>query len=125
MNLFSQQHHNILIVDDIADNLRVLSRTLGQKGYKIRCAKRGATALRAAAKIIPDLILLDIGMPDMDGYEVCQRLKSQTSTQDIPVIFLSAFSDVLDKVKAFEVGGVDYITKHFQLAAKPPLLEKA
>ncbi|MEL6579777.1 MAG: EAL domain-containing protein [Cyanobacteria bacterium J06621_12] len=115
MNLFSQQHHNILIVDDIADNLRVLSRTLGQKGYKIRCAKSGATALRAAAKIIPDLILLDISMPDMDGYEVCQRLKSQTSTQDIPVIFLSAFSDVLDKVKAFEVGGVDYITKPFQV----------
>lgn len=115
MNLFSQQHHNILIVDDIADNLRVLSRTLGQKGYKIRCAKNGTMALKAAAKIIPDLILLDIGMPDLDGYEVCQQLKSQASTQNIPVIFLSAFSDVIDKVKAFEVGGVDYITKPFQV----------
>ncbi|MEM6610794.1 MAG: EAL domain-containing protein [Cyanobacteria bacterium P01_C01_bin.72] len=115
MNLFSQQHHNILIVDDIADNLRVLSRTLGQKGYKIRCAKNGTMALKAAAKIIPDLILLDIGMPDLDGYEVCQQLKSQASTQNIPVIFLSAFSDVIGKVKAFEVGGVDYITKPFQV----------
>jgi len=114
MNLFSQQHHNILIVDDIADNLRVLSRTLGQKGYKIRCAKRGATALRAAAKIIPDLILLDIGMPDMDGYEVCQRLKSQTSTQDIPVIFLSAFSDVLDKVKHLKWEGLTILLSLFK-----------
>ena len=106
---------NILIVDDIADNLRVLSNTLSEQGYKIRCAKNGATALKAAIKIIPDVILLDIKMPDLDGYEVCQKLKANPKTKDIPVIFLSALDDVLDKVKAFEVGGVDYITKPFQV----------
>lgn len=113
----SNQHKypNILIVDDIADNLRVLSTTLERAGYKIRCAKNGTIALQAAAKVIPDLILLDIGMPDLNGYVVCQHLKSQAKTKDIPVIFLSALNDALDKVKAFEVGGVDYITKPFQI----------
>ncbi|BAZ46314.1 response regulator receiver modulated diguanylate cyclase/phosphodiesterase [Chondrocystis sp. NIES-4102] len=106
---------NILIVDDIVDNLRVLSQTLNEQGYKIRCAKNGVTAIKAASMVIPDLILLDINMPDMNGYEVCQRLKAQVETQDVPVIFLSALDDVLDKVKAFEVGGVDYITKPFQV----------
>jgi len=115
MNLSNQQYQNILIVDDIADNLRVLSNTLDREGYKIRCAKNGLTALKAASKVIPDLILLDISMPGMDGYEVCQRLKGNSETKDIPVIFLSALNDVLDKVKAFEVGGVDYITKPFQV----------
>ncbi len=115
MNQFSPQSQNILIVDDIADNLRVLSNTLNQEGYKIRCAKNGTMALIATAKVIPDLILLDINMPDMNGYEVCQRLKSKPDTQNIPVIFLSALSDIIDKVRAFEVGGVDYITKPFQV----------
>ena len=112
---FPNQHQNILIVDDVTDNLRVLSSTLNQAGYKIRCAKNGATALKAAAKVVPDLILLDINMPGMDGYEVCQRLKKSETTSSIPVIFLSALNDVIDKVKAFEVGGVDYITKPFQV----------
>ena len=107
--------NSILIVDDIADNLRVLSGTLSQKGYKIRCAKNGATALKVANKVIPDLILLDIKMPGMNGYEVCQKLKADEQTKDIPIIFLSALDDVLDKVKAFEVGGIDYITKPFQV----------
>ena len=107
--------NNILIVDDIADNLRVLSNTLKEQGYKIRCAKNGATALKVAAKIIPDLILLDIKMPDLDGYTVCQKLKANPATKEIPVIFLSALDDVLDKVRAFEAGGVDYITKPFQV----------
>lgn len=115
MDMSLAKNQNILIVDDIADNLRVLSRTLDEKGYKIRCAKDGATALKAAAKVIPDLILLDINMPDMNGYEVCQQLKLEPQTKDIPVIFLSALDDVLDKVKAFEVGGLDYITKPFQI----------
>ena len=106
--------NQILIVDDIADNLRVLSNTLSERGYKIRCAKDGTTALTAAAKLLPDLILLDIKMPDISGYEVCQRLKAEAKTKDIPVIFLSALDDVWDKVKAFDVGGVDYITKPFQ-----------
>ena len=114
MNL-PQQNYQILIVDDIADNLRVLSNTLTQEGYKIRCAKNGMMALKAADKVVPDLVLLDIGMPGMDGYEVCQRLKSSEKTKNIPVIFISALNDVLDKVKAFQVGGVDYITKPFQV----------
>ena len=115
MNLYPEQNQNILIVDDIADNLRVLSNTLNEQGYKIRCAKNGVMALKAASKILPDLILLDIKMPDMNGYEVCQKLKTNPLTKDIPVIFLSALDDVLDKVKAFEVGGLDYITKPFQV----------
>jgi len=115
MDLSPTKSPNILIVDDIVDNLKVLSSTLDQKGYKIRCAKTGAMALKAAAKVVPDLILLDINMPEMNGYEVCAQLKAESRTQDIPVIFLSALDDVLDKVKAFEVGGVDYITKPFHV----------
>ena len=115
MNLPNQQYQNILIVDDVVDNLRVLFNTLNQKGYKIRCAKSGAIALKVAAKVIPDLILLDINMPGMNGYEVCQCLKSRIDTKDIPIIFLSALNDAIDKVKAFKVGGVDYITKPFQV----------
>ncbi len=105
----------VLIVDDLPDNLRVLSATLGQKGYDVRCAKNGAMALRAAISAPPDLILLDVKMPDMNGYEVCQQLKASPATQDVPVIFMSALDDVLDKVKAFEVGAVDYIIKPFQI----------
>ncbi len=115
MSLYTQKNQNILIVDDIADNLRVLSNTLSEQGYKIRCAKNGSMALKAASKVIPDLILLDIKMPGMNGYEVCQQLKQAPKTKDIPVIFLSALDDILDKLKAFEVGGLDYITKPFQV----------
>lgn len=107
---------NILVVDDIADNLRVLSGTLSEHGYQVRCAKNGKMALMAVQKMQPDIILLDVKMPEMDGYEVCQKLKASESTRDIPVIFLSALDDVLDKVRAFEAGGVDYITKPFQVA---------
>ena len=106
---------NILIVDDIADNLRVLSAPLIERGYQVRCAKNGAMALITAKKNPPQLILLDIKMPNMDGYEVCEKLKAEQLTRDIPVIFLSALDDVFDKVKAFSVGGVDYITKPFQI----------
>jgi diguanylate cyclase (GGDEF)-like protein len=106
--------NNILVVDDIADNLRVLSASLTEKGYQVRCAKNGTMALITAKKNPPQLILLDIKMPDMDGYQVCEKLKEDELTRDIPIIFLSAFDDVLDKVKAFAVGGVDYITKPFQ-----------
>ncbi len=112
---FSAQDINILIVDDIADNLKVLANTLSAQGYQVRCAKNGLTALRGASAILPDLILLDIKMPDLDGYEVCQRLKANILTCNIPVIFLSALDDVLDKVKAFEVGGVDFISKPIQV----------
>jgi diguanylate cyclase (GGDEF)-like protein len=106
---------NILVVDDTPDNLRVLSASLGEKGYQVRCAKNGSMALIAAIKEPPDLILLDIKMPDMDGYQVCQQLKANEKTRDIPVIFLSALDDIFDKVQAFQVGGVDYITKPFQV----------
>ncbi len=106
---------NILVVDDIPDNLRVLSAALTGRGYQVRCAKNGTMALLTAKKEPPHLILLDIKMPDMDGYEVCEKLKADPQTCDIPVIFLSAFDDVFDKVKAFSVGGVDYITKPFQI----------
>jgi diguanylate cyclase (GGDEF)-like protein len=106
---------NILIVDDRVDNLRVLSASLMKRGYQVRCAKNGTIALLAASKEPPDLILLDVKMPEMDGYQVCQKLKEEANTKDIPVIFCSALDDVLDKVKAFSVGGVDYITKPFEI----------
>lgn len=113
-NQFNFGLNNILIVDDIADNLRVLSAALTEKGYQVRCAKNGTMALITAQKNPPQLILLDIKMPDMDGYQVCEKLKADEVTKDIPIIFLSALDDVFDKVKAFTVGGADYITKPFQ-----------
>lgn len=105
---------NILIVDDALDNLNLLEATLTKQGYKVRKAINGSMALMGAMASPPDLILLDIKMPEMDGYKVCQHLKTSEKTREIPVIFLSALDDVLDKVKAFAVGGVDYITKPFQ-----------
>ncbi len=102
------------MVDDTADNVRVLSRMLAGEGYKVFKALNGKMALTACLANPPDLILLDIMMPEMDGYEVCRRLKEDEKTREIPVIFLSALSDVDAKVKAFEEGGVDYITKPFQ-----------
>ena len=106
---------NLLVVDDTPDNLRLLSTMLSDKGYKVRGVINGEMALKAARSTPPDLILLDISMPQMNGYEVCQHLKADGRTSGIPVIFLSALDRVLDKVKAFAVGGVDYITKPFHL----------
>lgn len=105
---------SILIVDDQPTNLRVLSKMLQGKNYKVKKATDGESAIISAQSNPPDLILLDILMPKMDGYEVCKKLKSDDKTKDIPVIFISALSDVFDKIKAFEVGGIDYITKPFQ-----------
>ncbi|MDP8964896.1 MAG: response regulator [Cyanobacteriota bacterium] len=105
---------DLLVVDDTPDNLRLLSTMLSDKGYKVRRVINGQLALRVASLAPPDLILLDINMPQMNGYEVCEKLKADPRTQDVPVIFLSALDDVSDKVKAFAVGGVDYITKPFQ-----------
>lgn len=105
---------NILVVDDKPDNLRLLSNILAKEGYKVRKVLNGRLAVDAAQLDPPDLILLDIMMPAPDGYEVCQTLKANQQTQDIPIIFLSALDTVTDKVKAFTVGGVDYITKPFQ-----------
>ncbi len=111
----SKPEKTILIVDDLADNLRVLTNALSGQGFQIRCAKSGTLALMAIQTLDPDLILLDIKMPGMDGYEVCRRLKAMEQTRDIPVIFISALEGALDKVKAFSVGAVDYITKPFQI----------
>ncbi|KOR34729.1 diguanylate phosphodiesterase [Planktothricoides sp. SR001] len=112
---FLKYQANILVVDDNQDNLRLLSKLLSQKGYQVRNAINGNTALIAAKAANPDLILLDIQMPDMDGYQVCQILKKDPETYDIPIIFLTAMNSVIDKVKAFSIGGSDYITKPFHL----------
>ncbi|MEG3877251.1 response regulator [Microcoleus sp. herbarium7] len=106
---------NILVVDDTPANLRLLAGILTQQGYNVRPARDGNQALSIAKTVALDLILLDINMPVMDGYEVCEKLKADANTRAIPVIFISALSDVLDKIKAFGVGGVDYITKPFQV----------
>ncbi len=106
---------NILVVDDTPENLRLLVGVLSKNGYEARAVLNGKIALSATKLNPPDLILLDIMMPDMDGYEVCTHLKADAQTQKIPVIFISAINEVLDKVKAFDVGGVDYITKPFQV----------
>jgi len=105
---------NILVVDDTPDNVRLLMKMLSERGYVIRPATSGAHALTVASLEPPDLILLDILMPDMDGYQVCARLKANKSTRDIPVIFISALQEVFDKVKAFSFGAVDYVTKPFE-----------
>jgi signal transduction histidine kinase len=106
---------NILVVDDTPANLHLLIDILSKQGYEVRPAPNGKFALSAAKGMPPDLILLDIMMPGMNGYEVCEQLKTDERTKDIPVIFVSAINEVLDKVKAFAIGGVDYITKPFQV----------
>jgi DNA-binding NtrC family response regulator len=105
---------NVLVVDDTPQNLDLLAEILTRDGFEVRPAKSGGLALMSARTIVPDLILLDIMMPGMDGYEVCRRLKEDERTRDVPVIFISALEETVDRVKAFEVGGVDFITKPFQ-----------
>ncbi len=107
---------DILIVDDTQDNLRILSSILVKEGYKVRKALNWQMAFTACQTLLPDLILLDIIMPEMDGYEICQHLKTSKITADIPIIFISALEDVFDKVKAFKAGGVDYIIKPFEFS---------
>ena len=106
---------DLLVIDDTLANLRLLVNLLRENGYKVRAVSNGYEALETIQKSPPDLILLDILMPDLSGYEVCEKLKKDPKTHDIPIIFLSALSDSLDKVKAFSVGGSDYITKPFQV----------
>ncbi|MGC9526523.1 MAG: two-component system response regulator [Limnospira sp.] len=106
---------DILVVDDKPENLHLLSEILMVEGYNVRKAVNGKMALMAVKTVEPDLILLDIMMPGLDGYEVCYKLKCDPQLMKVPVIFLSALDDVFDKVKAFEVGGADYITKPFQM----------
>jgi two-component system, cell cycle response regulator len=105
---------SLLIVDDQPDNLRLLASILSEQGYKVRKALNGTTALESAQIQPPDLILLDVKMPQMDGYDVCSALKSLPQTYEIPIIFLSAMDSTADKIKGFTVGGADYITKPFE-----------
>lgn len=105
---------NILAVDDTAANLQLLTGMLKERGYRVRPVTSGEMALRAIEAQLPDLILLDITMPGMDGFEVCRRIKANSAWADIPVLFISALNDTEDKVKAFQVGGVDYVSKPFQ-----------
>lgn len=104
----------ILIVDDISVNLKLLSIILEEQEYTVRTSSNGKHALESAETDPPDLILLDIKMPEMDGFEVCKRLKGDSNLAEIPVIFISAFDDTREKVRGFKVGGVDYITKPFK-----------
>lgn len=104
----------ILAVDDTPASLRLLTDILKVEGYEVRSAISGELALRAAISNPPELVLLDIRMPEMDGYEVCRRLKAQPETRDVPVIFVSAVSETDEKVHGFEIGAVDFVTKPYQ-----------
>jgi signal transduction histidine kinase len=104
----------ILVVDDTPANLRLLTGMLKEHGYRVRPVPSGRLALQAVQTELPDLILLDITMPEMSGYEVCEQLKAEPASRDIPVLFISALDETIDKIKAFAVGGLDYITKPFQ-----------
>lgn len=104
----------ILAVDDTPASLRLLTDLLHGEGYTVRSAINGELAIRAAVAQPPQLILLDISMPDMDGFEVCRRIKQERHLRDVPIIFVSALSDTHDKLKGFDFGGVDYVTKPFQ-----------
>jgi putative two-component system response regulator len=105
---------NIMLIDDTPENLDVLSGMLEKRGYKIRPVTDGKSALKSMEIFPPDLIILDINMADMNGFEVCERIKNDEKLKEIPVIFISALTETDDKVKAFSVGGADYITKPFQ-----------
>src|SRR5512136_357386 len=105
---------NLLVVDDDVSALQTMDAFLSREGYEVRCAPNGETALMFAHEDPPELILLDIRLPDLDGFQVCRRLKEGQKTSDIPIIFISALDEVVDKVKGFAAGAVDYITKPFQ-----------
>ena len=117
MNVLSsrQTKSKILVVDDRPENLHLLSEALDCEEYEVKCVINGEMALMVASSIVPDLILLDINMPGLNGYQVCAKLKAEEKTKDIPIIFLSANNDSDDRVKALNVGGVDYINKPFQI----------
>ncbi|MEI6443818.1 MAG: response regulator [Nostocales cyanobacterium ELA583] len=115
MNLDSENKGSILLVDDIPENLQLLSDLLVKLGCTVRSVTSGRMALKTLKVKQPDVILLDIKMPEMNGYQVCQALKADENLRNIPVIFISALDDVFDKVTAFKSGGVDYITKPFQI----------
>jgi DNA-binding response OmpR family regulator len=101
---------DIFIVDDNPNNLNLLFGLLRDAGYQVRVAGNGRRAIDTIVAFPPELVLLDIQMPDIDGYEVCRQIKESPAARDVPVIFLSALDDVVDKVHAFDVGGVDFVT---------------
>lgn len=107
-------NEKIMVVDDTPANLTILVELLGRRGYRVAAFPRGSMALKAAALEAPDLMLLDIMMPDMDGFEICRRLKEDEKLREVPVLFISALDDPAGKVRAFAAGGVDYVTKPFQ-----------
>ena len=113
--LATAQKKDILVVDDAPENLTVLLHALSAEGYSVRCARSGNLAIAGSQAMPPDLVLLDILMPQMDGYEVCQRLRQDIRTSDVPIIFLSALDDGSDKSKAFAMGASDYIAKPFDI----------
>src|SRR2546421_116697 len=115
---------SILVVDDTPANLQVLAGMLKDRGYKVRPVPSGKLALQAARRDPPDLILLDINMPEMNGYEVCERLKADDNLAGIPVIFISALTEQMDKVKAFAIGGGGFITKAVQMEELYARVEK-
>jgi serine phosphatase RsbU (regulator of sigma subunit) len=110
-----QIESNILVVDDNLTNSRLLSVMLSTLGCQIRTAATGEMALESIERLLPDVILLDVNMPGISGYQVCQRLKAEEKTRDIPILFISTLDQVMDKLKAFSVGGIDYISKPFQI----------
>ncbi|MEM6449790.1 MAG: response regulator [Cyanobacteria bacterium P01_D01_bin.105] len=115
-NAVQREDFKILVVDDLLENLRLLNNVLTKEGYEVRQAPDGEMALTNIPRFQPDLILLDIMMPEMDGYTVCSQVKANEKTKDIPVIFLSALDLTFDKIKAFEVGAADFIHKPFHPA---------
>lgn len=110
-----KKHISILIADDNPNNLKVLKDTLTSFGYQVRIAVDGKTAVTSARAETPDLIMLDVHMPEMDGYAACRILKNDPRTKDVPVIFVSAINEEFNKVQAFEAGGIDYIAKPIQI----------
>jgi signal transduction histidine kinase len=114
MNDNSSSPDTILVVDDMPDNAKVLLEFFKLKGFKVLIAEDGKEALQMTEQVHPDLILLDVMMPGMDGFEVCQRLKSNENTREIPILFITALVDTVDKLKGFDLGAADYITKPFQ-----------
>ncbi len=110
-----QEQATIMIVDDMPANLQLLVRFLRDEGFRVRPVTSGFAALELAARVRPDLVLLDVNMPQMDGYEVCRRMRADRALKDVPVVFLSALGEPIDKLKAFEAGGEDYIAKPFHM----------
>lgn len=111
----SSMKGNILLIDDLPENLKLLTDLLSQLGYVVRSAVSGSRGIRSAKLKCPDIILLDINMPEMNGYQVCQALKNDPDLYNIPILFISTLDEIFDKLKAFQAGGVDYITKPFQI----------